>query len=79
MNSGRLHLYVSDGSLEWRECWRQIDLARVAYRANRTLNFFVDPREGHDDYLISLALVVLAAAKAAPRRARGRQRGEFDV
>jgi hypothetical protein len=46
----------------------------VAYRANQTMNFFVDPAEGHDDYLVSLALAVEASAGSKPRAARGRIR-----
>jgi hypothetical protein len=35
------------------------------------MGFFVEPRDGHDDYLISLALLVDAASDASPRVARG--------
>ena len=42
------------------------------YHPNQTLAFGVDPSEGHDDFLMSLALVLAAATGAAPRRARGR-------
>jgi hypothetical protein len=74
VNVGRLKLYAGDGSLEHRHCWRELELARVAYRANRTMNFFVEPADGHDDYLVSLALLVEAGADASPRVARGRVR-----
>ena len=73
-NGGRLKLYAADSSLEHRHCWRELERAQVAYRANRTMNFFVAPAEGHDDYLMSLALLVEAGADAAPRAARGRVR-----
>ena len=73
-NGGRLKLYAGDGSPEERQCWRELEQARAAYRANRTMNFFVEPSDGHDDYLISLALLVEAASDAAPRAARGRVR-----
>ena len=53
------------------ECRRQLERCRAAYRPNQTLSFFVDERDGHDDYVISLALTVAAAADAGPRRARG--------
>ena len=73
VHSGRLRLYRMDGSREWAECRRQLELARVAYRDNRTMEFNVDPADGHDDYLISLALVVSAAGRRSrPRTARGR-------
>ena len=73
-NSGRLKLYAGDGSLEHRQCWRELEQARAVYRANRTMGFFVDPSDGHDDYLVSLALAVEAGADATPRTARGRLR-----
>lgn len=76
VNTGRLKLYASDGSPEVREFWRQAERARAVYRPGGTLNFFVDPSEGHDDYLTSLALLVEAASGAEPRRAFGRQGGE---
>lgn len=74
VNGGRLRSYAHDGSPEHAEFQRQMGLARVAYRANEQMNFFVDPAEGHDDYLASLALVLQAASDAvtAPRIARGR-------
>ncbi|HWQ27972.1 MAG TPA: hypothetical protein VNN12_03010 [Dehalococcoidia bacterium] len=74
VNTGRLKLYAPDGSPECREFWRQAELARAAYRPNGTLAFFVDASDGHDDYLMSLALLVEAASDAAPRRALGRMR-----
>jgi hypothetical protein len=74
VNGGRLKMYAADGSEEWTEFWRQVELARVAYRSGRTMSFFVDPSSGHDDYLMSLALVVEAARDLDPRPrvARGR-------
>jgi phage FluMu gp28-like protein len=76
VNGGRLRLYDDPSSNERRECWRQLERCRAVYRANRTLNYFVEPRDGHDDYVISLALAVAAAGEAQPRRARGRQSTE---
>ncbi|MBI4496964.1 MAG: hypothetical protein HY689_03570, partial [Chloroflexi bacterium] len=75
VNAGRLKLYAADGSPEYRECRWELERARSAFRANQTMNFFVDPAEGHDDFLMSLALAVEAAAgyvPRAPRLARGR-------
>jgi hypothetical protein len=72
-HSGRLRLYRMDGSTQWGECRRQLELARVAYRDNRSMQFHLDPSEGHDDYLMSLALAVWAARHAdGSRAARGR-------
>jgi len=72
VNGGRLKLYENDESNEYRQCRRELELARAVYRANRTMAFFVDEQDGHDDYLISLALLAGAATDAAPRTARGR-------
>lgn len=72
INAGRLRLYAVQDCAEARECWRQLQLCRAAYRHDRTLRFYVDPAEGHDDYVISLALLPAAAEEAGPRRARGR-------
>ena len=74
INGGRLKVYAGDASPEHREFWRQAELARVDYRANRTMNFFVDPAEGHDDYLVSAALLVHASRGQARRIATGRTR-----
>jgi hypothetical protein len=66
VNGGRLKAYAADGSAEHREFWRQAERAQATYRANRTMSFFVDPAEGHDDYLVSAALLI-EAAKDLPR------------
>jgi hypothetical protein len=54
----------------------EMEKARSIYRPNQTLNFFVDAGDGHDDYLMSLALMVQAASRCVPRRARGYHRAE---
>jgi hypothetical protein len=71
INGGRLKMYRGDGSQHSREFWRQAELARVMYRANRTMNFYVDPSDGHDDMLISAALLVHAARGQQRRKATG--------
>ena len=71
INGGRVKLYARDGSEEYRQFWLQMERARSTYRPNQTMNFYVDPAEGHDDFLMSLALVV-EAAQYTPRSARGR-------
>jgi len=76
INSGRLKMYAQDGSEECREFWFQIAKAKSAFRANQTMNFYVDPASGHDDFLSSLALLV-EAAQYAPRAARGRVREQL--
>ncbi|MGQ9545818.1 MAG: hypothetical protein ACUVTR_01440 [Dehalococcoidia bacterium] len=71
VNSGRLKLYQQDGSGEYQQTLFELEKARVRYRPNRTMNFYVDPQEGHDDFLMSLALVVRAAGSLRPREAKG--------
>jgi hypothetical protein len=71
VNSGRLKLYKQDGSREYKETLFELERARAQYRLNQTMNFYVDPQEGHDDFLVSLALVVQAAKGLSPREAKG--------
>jgi hypothetical protein len=71
VNSGRLKLYKQDGSREYKETLFELERARAQYRPNQTMNFYVDPQEGHDDFLVSLALVVQAAKGLSPREAKG--------
>lgn len=78
INSGRFKLYRQDSApaATALECWQQIRKARYTLPAPETINFFVEPSEGHDDFLISLALCAqalhtiihpAAAAKIRPR------------
>jgi len=75
-NSGRLKLYKQDGSPEYQELMFQLEKARAQYRPNQTVNFFVDPSEGHDDFLMSLALLVEGAKDFTPRTAKGAMRND---
>jgi hypothetical protein len=71
INSGRLKVYKGDGSGEYKEFWWEMERARSQYRASQTMNFYVEPSEGHDDFLMSLALVVEAGRIYEPRGAKG--------
>ena len=73
VNTGRVKMYAKDGSQEWGEFWQEMHAAKAQYRINRTLNFYVEESQGHDDYLTSLALLV-EASRYLPRVARGRRR-----
>ncbi len=77
VNSGRLKMYAADGSPDYQEFWRQLERAEAHFRPNRTVNFMVDPKHGHDDFLASLALLV-RPAQYAPRVARGRPGADRD-
>ena len=72
VNAGRLKMYAGDGSAEYQQFWFELEAARSQYRPNRTMNFYVDPARGHDDFLMSLALLVEAASQYVPREAKGR-------
>ncbi len=71
VNAGRVRMYADDGSSEWRELWQQARLCRYAVYQNTALNFFVDDKDGHDDFIVSLALCVRAAEQAQPEAAGG--------
>ncbi|MBA7482321.1 hypothetical protein ES707_17807 [subsurface metagenome] len=70
VNSGRLKMYAGDGSAEYQEFWHEMEKAKSVFRPSQTMNFYVDPTEGHDDFLMSLALLI-EAARYQPRSARG--------
>jgi hypothetical protein len=80
VNGGRLKMYAQDGSPEYRDFWREMEQARAAYRPNRLMSFYVEPSQGHDDYLMSLTLLAEAASALGgrPRTARGRTREVYD-
>ncbi len=71
INSGRLKMYTGDGSSEYQEFWFEMEKAKSQYRPSQTMNFYVDPAQGHDDFLMSLALLTEAAKQYVPRGARG--------
>jgi hypothetical protein len=71
INSGRLKMYSGDGSQEYQEFWFETERAKSQYRPSQTMNFYVDPTEGHDDFLMSLALLAEAAKQYEPRGAWG--------
>jgi hypothetical protein len=71
VNAGRLKIYKGDGSGEYSEFMVEMEKARGQYRPSQTMNFYVDPGQGHDDFLMSLALTVEAARLYEPRGARG--------
>jgi len=74
VNAGRFKLYREDGSVECREFWHQMEEARYAVGANQSMDFYVPPERGHDDFLMSAALVVEAAGMAGVRRAVGQRK-----
>ena len=51
--------------------WEEMENAKSNYRPNQTMNFYVEPGRGHDDFLMSLALLTEAGRLYEPRSARG--------
>jgi hypothetical protein len=74
VNSNRIKLYQQDGSKEYQETMFQLERAKAEYRPNQTVNFYVPSWEGHDDFLMSLALLVIAARNFQIRYAKGSTR-----
>ena len=73
--SGRLKLYQGDDP-QLRQCWQQLSKARIEARPRTGMvSFNVPQSQGHDDHLISLALLVRAAGVYKPRRAYASSRG----
>ena len=64
VNSGRLKLYAAEQAprTTYEECRQQLCKARYRLPEPDTLDFYVDPRDGHDDFLSSLALLVEAVS-----------------
>lgn len=74
--TGSMKLWANDGSQEYSQIDHQLRRARAEYKPNQTVSFFVPANEGHDDFLMSLALVAHAAKMCPPPQiARGRKRG----
>jgi hypothetical protein len=63
--TGRCRLYRPDGSTDAARWQQEIAAARYEVAANEQMRFYVPAAEGHDDYLMSLALCCHAATKAA--------------
>jgi hypothetical protein len=51
-----------------------MEQAKSTYRPSQTMNFYVEPGQGHDDFLMSLALVNEAGRLYEPRSAKGEER-----
>jgi pimeloyl-ACP methyl ester carboxylesterase len=64
INTGRASLYKEDHSPESRQFWQEVRACRYWLRANETLAWGVPTSEGHDDFVISLALCCRAASTA---------------
>ena len=57
VGGGRLQLWADDGSPEYRECWRQVRRCQLALHPGNRISFHVPASQGHDDYVMALALL----------------------
>ncbi len=82
INSGRLKMYQADEAptMIYEEAWKQLRLARYRIPAPETMDMYVDAREGHDDFLMSIALVTeaLASFTAPPESGYVRPRALYE-
>jgi hypothetical protein len=65
IDSGQLKMYSGEGAPDdiSIEAWKQLELARYRVPGENLLDMYVAPDEGHDDYLISIALCCEAAGE----------------
>lgn len=68
INSARLTLYRQEDAptLVFDECWKQLRLARYRIPGEHVMDMYVDPSEGHDDFLMSVALCSEATQDLIP-------------
>jgi hypothetical protein len=66
VNTGRIKLHTRTSEAVDREAWRQYRSAKHTVLPGGFMNFYVDPSDGHDDFLLSLALLAHAASQSTP-------------
>ena len=67
VNAGRLSMYTKPASsVCWDEFWIESVACRYEVDHNQRMRFFVPDDEGHDDFVMSLALTARAAADLKP-------------
>ncbi|HEV3311682.1 MAG TPA: hypothetical protein VG815_14315, partial [Chloroflexota bacterium] len=59
--TGRLSMYQTDGGENSTEFWKQLRLTQYRLRGSEEMDFSVPASDGHDDFVMSLALAVRAA------------------
>lgn len=58
INTDRLKMYQQDGAPDhiYTECWKQLKLAKYSVPGQDLMNMYVQAEDGHDDFLLSIAL-----------------------
>ncbi len=67
--SGRLRMWVDDGSPECARFWEEVERCRLELRPGGLLSFHVPSHAGHDDNVMALALLTRALLRAVPPHA----------
>ncbi|BCL79718.1 hypothetical protein ccbrp13_21830 [Ktedonobacteria bacterium brp13] len=69
INSARLKLYSAESAPDdmFEECWKQLRLARYRIPGENLMDMYVDASEGHDDFLMSVALCAEAVREVTTR------------
>jgi hypothetical protein len=65
VNTGRMKLHARTSTPVDREAWRQYRAAKSAILPGGWMNCYVEPADGHDDFLLSLALLAQAGNQCA--------------
>lgn len=76
VETGRLSIYESDGGETLREFWTQLRATQYRLRGSEEMEFSVPEGDGHDDFVMSLALTVRAAASIGAPAAGGLVRAQ---
>lgn len=63
--TGRVTMYAGEGDT-LREFWSQMAATKYKVKPSEEMEFSVPERDGHDDFVVSLALAVRAAESASP-------------
>lgn len=71
VKTGRFVVWMADSSPEYVDLIHQVEMATVDYLPSLQMRWSVPEADGHDDRLVSVALMSEAAVGAAPRVARG--------
>ncbi|WP_220196166.1 hypothetical protein [Ktedonospora formicarum] len=72
VNAGRISIYRQEGAphASYSQCWHQLHHARYNVPAEGLMNMYVSEADGHDDYLMSLALCCEASHEGRPPATR---------